>query len=142
MASQARPPVVTPSVSQLQGKGSQDDSDPQAAECTPALEVSCGVACGRRMGGPRPRSTRQSPPKDFPCSPKMRSLCMAPQTPHTGAHRHVPGFQPQTCSLNISWPSRPQFQGAFCRHQQAAGLDLCGLGIHRSDHPPVTPRNP
>ena len=37
---------------------------------------------------------------------------MSPPSPHTGAHRHVPSFQPQTCSLNISWPSQPWFQGA------------------------------
>lgn len=79
---------------------------------TPGLEVSCGIVCGSRMGGPRPRSTWQSPPKDFPCLPKTRRLSMSPQSLHTGAHRHVPGFQPQTCSLNISWPFQPRFQGA------------------------------
>lgn len=41
---------------------------------------------------------------------------MSPQSLHIGAHRHVPGFQPQTCSLNISWPAQPRFQGAAGQH--------------------------
>lgn len=30
---------------------------------------------------------------------------------------------------------------ALCRHQQAVGLDICGLSIHHSDHLPATTRN-
>ena len=43
--------------------------------------------------------------------PKRGASAWHPR-PRTLVLRHVPGFQPQTCSLNISWPSRPQFQGA------------------------------
>lgn len=73
---------------------------------------------------------------------------MAPQTPHTGAQTR-PRFPTSNLltehflALQAPVPrSRRSAPLAFCRHQQAAGLDLCGLGIHRSDHPPVSPRNP